>query len=449
MKFLKTQYKVAFSFMYCAFKEVGYFLLVIILISLSTFQLIGQTPFVTIWKTDNIGGSSNNQIQIPGEGNHYTIDWEEVADSSNNGNMTVINGSATVSFPSSGIYRISITPGTPTVSGSFHRIRFANSFDIYKIISIEQWGSIQWSSMEDAFHGCANLINNATDFPDLTQVTSMRRMFREAPNFNGDLGNCNTSSVTDMSEAFWGCLSFDQNIGNWNTENVTNMGGMFAGAISFNKDLSSWNTGNVTDMSFMFTSASSFNQEIGNWNTAEVTDMSYIFHNATSFNRNVGSWALSPTVSMADMFKDSGMDCDNYSQTLMGWAAQPNVPVNRILGNASPLKYGPAAQAARDLLEINKGWSIAGDVLDPACQVSSVVSAGLETFRVYPNPTSDKLFLDGTESGVYFLHDATGRMLESGRTEKGIVEMGRYPLGSYILSVTSHGREIRHHILKM
>ena len=38
-----------------------------------------DAPFITVWKTDNRGASSqDNQIIIYGEGENYTIEWEEV-----------------------------------------------------------------------------------------------------------------------------------------------------------------------------------------------------------------------------------------------------------------------------------------------------------------------------------------------------------------------------------
>lgn len=414
-----------------------------LIILLAYTSVPGQPrPFITTWKTDNPGISQNNQILIPGQGTNYKISWA-VGGSA----ITSItgNGSTTVTFSSPGTYTVSITSD----NGSFDGIRFGNSYDISKILSIDQWGDIQWSSMEEAFYGCANLINNATDFPDLTQVTSIRRMFREAPNYNGDLGNCNTSSVTNMSEAFWACLSFNQNIGAWNTENVTNMSGMFAGAINFNQDLSGWNTENVTDMSQMFAVSWAFDQDLSNWNTSSVTDMSHMFREAISFNQKTGNWTLNPTVNMFDMFYYSGIDCDNYSHTLMDWAANPNIPLNRNLGNANPLKFGTVAQQARNILTNNKGWIIGGDALDPGCQVSSLANSGFEKMRIYPNPTSDRIFFDQIESADYFLHDAVGRILKTGRADKGWIDMSDQPNGTYYISIISGVNVTVHCFIKM
>ena len=64
--------------------------------------------------------------------------------------------------------------------------------------------------------------------------------------------------------------------GNWDVSNVTNMYGMFKEAKSFNQDIGNWDVSNVTDMSYMFLDAASFNQDIGNWDVSNVTDMGRI-----------------------------------------------------------------------------------------------------------------------------------------------------------------------------
>jgi surface protein len=93
--------------------------------------------------------------------------------------------------------------------------------DMDKILSVEQWGTQEWSSMNQAFYDCKNLKINATDLPNL-------------------------SSVTDMSGMFYEAISFNQDIGNWDVSNVTNMDWMFVHADSFNQDLSSWDVDQVT-----------------------------------------------------------------------------------------------------------------------------------------------------------------------------------------------------------
>jgi hypothetical protein len=107
---------------------------------------------------------------------------------------------------------------------------------------------------------------------------------------------------------------------------------------------------------------------INNWNTAAVTNMANMFNSATAFNQNIGSWTLNASVNMTSMLNSSGMDCANYSATLVGWNANPSTPNGRTLG-ATGRTYGPTATAARANLVGPKGWTITGDA--PAVGVAS------------------------------------------------------------------------------
>jgi hypothetical protein len=60
------------------------------------------------------------------------------------------------------------------------------------------------------------------------------------------------------------------------------------------------------------------------------------------------------------MLDNSGLDCDNYSATLIGWNNNPATPNGRTLG-ASGRQYGTNAVAARTNLDIAKAWTINGD----------------------------------------------------------------------------------------
>ena len=93
---------------------------------------------------------------------------------------------------------------------------------------------------------------------DVSEVTSMKELFKGATDFNGDLSSWDISSVTNMQKMFWHASSFDGDLSRWDTSSVTIMGFMFNEASSFNGDLSSWDTSSVTNMSVMFDGASKF-----------------------------------------------------------------------------------------------------------------------------------------------------------------------------------------------
>ncbi|KAB5482558.1 BspA family leucine-rich repeat surface protein, partial [Muricauda hadalis] len=288
-----------------------------------------------------------NEEIIIGKNSDYTydymIDWGD-------GTVEQINSGDNDShvYASAGTYTVAI-------KGQFPRFD-ATSFDednAFKLMSIEQWGTIEWESMRNAFNACGNMVYNAADVPDLSKVTDMANMFigatsfdgnlngwdtssvivmngmfRGATSFNGDISDWDTSSVTIMANMFNGATSFNGDISGWNTSNVTTMEEMFSGAIAFNGDISGWNTSGVTVMTGMFAEASAFNQDISGWNTSSVTTMAGMFSGASAFDQYLGGWNLSSIEYMDFMLNNSGMSMANYGATLVGWAGQPNLPSN-------------------------------------------------------------------------------------------------------------------------
>ena len=360
-----------------------------------------QAPFITTWNTANPGSSADNQITIPtiGSGYNYEIYWEELSDPSNSGSLSDQTGDVTLTFPTPGIYQVEI-------SGDFPRIYFNNSLDKEKILSVEQWGDINWTSMERGFYGCKNLTVPATDAPDLSGVTTFQFMFMNAESLNQEVSHWNVSTITDMGSMFQNASSFNQDIGGWDVSKVTNMSFMFSDASSFNHDIGDWEVGQVTemtrmfqnassfnqdignwevsnvkDMSMMFSSASAFNQDIGGWNVSKVEDMQWMFNGATSFNQDIGAWNVGQvkltfrmfafaasfnqnisgwdvrnTIDMGSMFAGAGLSSCNYDALLKGWS-QLDLKRN-VSFDAGNSQYSSEAAAARQSIIDNFGWDI-------------------------------------------------------------------------------------------
>jgi surface protein len=553
----------------------------------------GHNPFVTTWKTDNPGTSDSNQILIPATGIDFSIAWQEAGNPANAGNL-IGNGNTLLTFPSPGIYTVSIMPG----AGTFQSIRFASTGDRQKILSVDQWGDISWSTMDRAFAGCTNFQCAATDLPDLTSVNSMHGMFSSctsldgpanigewdvsnvttmshtfnfATKFNQPIGNWNTENVTTMASMFsqarafnqpignWSTgnvkhmqsmfhdsQTFNQPIGNWNTSKVMNMEAMFSGAINFNQPLNLWNTGQVENMSCMFIGASTFNQPLGDWNTAKVRDMScmfalatsfnqpltswttwnvrhmdamfsgatkfnetleswnlesvvsmsfmfyeatafnhpsvkfwylfhqiknmqymfsgatafnqdisywnlaygldmsYMFQKASAFNQDLGKWTIKPWANLEGMLDSSGMSCNNYSATLKGWSANPDMPDNLHLG-AHGIQYGSNAEEARNQLIQDKGWTITGDEpFGTECDLSSLVTTSIpsESLQIWPNPATHELQFElpwSTRPLQATIFHVFGGEVQTGRINPGTHSMtiSHLPPGSYILRLES------------
>ena len=364
-------------------------------ISLATFLMSfvlafsGYSQFVTTWKP------RNGQITIPGKGN-YTVHWENVSSPADNGTVNATDDvTINLSSPSS-IYKVSIT-------GGLTQIKFTSGANADKLQSIEQWGNIQWTSMEEAFHGCRYMTYSATDAPDLSRVTSMKAMFRNCQSFNGDLSNWNTSNITDMSQAFSFAFKFNQPIGNWDVSKVTTMQEMFTSAVAFNQPIGNWNTSKVTNMEAMFQTAkafnqpienwdvskvttmrrmffvliiladtkepdgiahrttstnSSFNQPLNNWNTASVTNMESMFQSADSFNQPLNNWNISNVTQMGSMFQSA----TKFNQNLGGWDITSVINMTYMiaasglsLGNYDRTLIGWAAQNVQSNISIHAG----------------------------------------------------------------------------------------------
>ncbi len=289
-------------------------------IHISAFAQItpgSEDNFITIWNTTNY-----DFITIPtiGEGYNYDLYWEEVDNPENNGFMSKVTGNVTISdLDNQTLYRIEI-------AGDFPRIYMAESEYPWKLSKIEQWGNIQWSSMEGAFSGSASMNIIAEDVPDLSAVESMRNMFHLCEFLVGEQANWewNTANVVDMSGLFKLAWNFDQDISSWEVGNVTDMSYMFYGEDDpfgfprfsrFNQDISSWDVSNVENMRLMFHLATRFNQDLSGWDVSNVTNMSGLFSGASSFNSDLSNWDVSKTLNMAGIFSGAS----SFNSDLSEW----------------------------------------------------------------------------------------------------------------------------------
>ena len=325
--------------------------------------------FITTWTT--LSDNFKLQIGISDKlAYDFTINWGDGTEEE----LTIQGGFFTHIYETAGTYTVAIQGKFPAI-----RMKHANGDSQDALISIDQWGSIAWEDMENAFNVCRNMEYHAMDAPDLTSVTNMSYMFAVATSFNGDLNNWNvsgvknmsgmfigatsfngdisgweTGEVTDMSLMFEGATAFNRDLNGWNVEKVMNMLGMFIEAMSFNGDISGWVPKEVTDMSYMFAGANSFNGDISSWNVEKVMTMDGMFEGANSFDQNLGSWNIRSITTMNRMLNNSGMSKDNYEKTLEGWANNVNTPESITLG-AEGIHYCDGA--AKTVL-LNKGWTI-------------------------------------------------------------------------------------------
>ncbi len=222
--------------------------------------LIDESPslFVTTWNT-NLGAGTTVTLALDGTVD-ATIYWGD-----DTVETVTTPGPYVHDYGVDGTYTISVT-GSVTAYNSDNNGGVASERE--KLISVDNWGGLGFTSMEYAFYYCSNLVSVPADSNGIEAVTDMSYMFRYASSFD------------------------DPNIGGWDISSVTDMSGMFRSASSFNQDISGWNTSNVTKMAGMFYYASLFNQDISGWDTSSVTNMFYMFYNASEFNQDLSGWCV-------------------------------------------------------------------------------------------------------------------------------------------------------------
>lgn len=333
------------------------FQLLFLFLGLLNLSLSAQSPFITIWQTDNPGMSGSTSITIPtdpGEIYNYSVSVPSIGYSASG-----ITSDHTINFGSAGNYTVEITGQFPRIFFNYDESNAGSGGDRLKLIQIEQWGTISWNNLDSAFAGCWNLIKvNTPDVPDLKNLSTLRYTFYDCYQlpeiqginswdvanitdiqglfalcvaFNGDVSSWNTSQVTDMSELFGACQSFNQDISGWDVGKVTNMTGLFAGCRVFNQDLSGWRVDLVTGMGRMFSSAVLFDSDISSWNTAMCTDMSRMFNNADAFSHDITGWNVGKVTNMESMFNFN----DNFNQDISGWDVSNVTNMDRMFRQAT------------------------------------------------------------------------------------------------------------------
>jgi surface protein len=231
--------------------------------------------------------------------------------------------------------------------------------------ALNNWDVSHVTNMKNMFF-TARAFNQPLNKWNVGRVTNMNGMLYLASAFNQPINNWDVSQVTDMSYMFYSTV-FNQPLNNWDVSQVTNMSFMFYSASAFNRSIKNWDVSRVTNISGMFMDTRAFNRPLNNWNVGKVTDMSYMFYSASAFNQPLESWNLTGTLNMSRMFDNAAIDCQNLSQTLQGWANNPQTPDN-ITFSASDRDYAAQANDALTTLRTDKNWTI---------QIGSEVECGV------------------------------------------------------------------------
>ena len=135
---------------------------------------------------------------------------------------------------------------------------------------------------------------------------------------------------------------------------------LFYKAEQFNSDISGWDVSSVTRMFDMFAYAYSFNQDISGWDVSNVTEMTQMFNHALDFNQDLGDWDISSLWSSFSIFRSSGLNVCNYSETIEGWATlssgETQIPEGLSLEN--DMYYPSTLQDEIYLLKNTYSWTV-------------------------------------------------------------------------------------------
>ena len=300
-------------------------------------------PFQSIWRTT----SANESITLPlrsGYNYNFIVDW---GDGSSSTITAHDDTDKTHTYNMARDY-------TVTISGLVEAWYFNNEGSKDKLIEVTDLGSVGWKNLKGAFYGCTNLTTVAGG--DVSQVTNMEEMFRNAISVTPDVSGWDTSSVTNMAQMFRGTSLANPDVGHWDTSRVTTMEGLFAIAISANPDVSGWDTSSVTNMSSMFFLNSLATPDVSGWDTSSVTNMAQMFRGATLAGPDMGQWDFGSVTDMTNMFLRITLSTDSYN-TLLNRIVATSSKENVTFGGGLS-KYDDGASAARATLVDDRHWTI-------------------------------------------------------------------------------------------
>ena len=311
---------------------------------------------------------------------------------------------------------------------------------------ISKWTVDNVAHMNSMFFNAIAFNSNLSEW-SVGKVQDMSSMFENAKAFNQDLSKWDVTNVTNMRRMFNRAGVFTSDLSKWNVGSVTNMTELFWNAAEFESDLSNWNVGNVENMEFMFHGAEKFNSDLSKWNVSKAKNMNRMFVGARKFNQNLGSWTIPTDAKLGGIFSFSGMDCENYSKTLKGWAENPNTGRD-VVFSSQAVTYGAAAKPYRQKLIDIKWWKISGDTFDAGCTADLATEDVAQKPQFFIiKPVKDELHIQGLD-GIKSIeiYSANGSLVKTLSTNQRSVS--NLSKGVYILKINTQNATYTEKIIK-
>jgi surface protein len=149
--------------------------------------------FVTTWDTSLASGTTVT-LALAGTVD-ATIDWGDGSDP----NHVTTPGPHVHDYGTDGIYTVSVT-GSATAYNSLDNGGAAS--EQAKLVSVDNWGQLGFTSMYRAFYRCSNLVFVPANSDGLEAVIDMSCMFCYASSFNQDLSDWCVELIPSEPTAF-------------------------------------------------------------------------------------------------------------------------------------------------------------------------------------------------------------------------------------------------------
>jgi len=203
-------------------------------------------------------------------------------------------------------------------------------------------------------------------------------------NFQQAINACLTTNPEDglCSDSEYGAMP------TWDVSQVTDMSYAFTQIVNFNGNISDWDVSNVTNMFGMFSLTAAFNQDIGSWDVSNVTNMEVMFYQASAFNQDISSWCVANIDSEPTQFSDNAP------------LSESNKPV----------------------------WG--------SCPTASVDDQNQLDISIYPNPSSDMVYLDGNYTQLkVVMYDILGKQVMN-KAITNSIDISHLEKGVYMLQLS-------------
>ncbi len=302
---------------------------------------LDPAAFVTEWTV-----GAGDTIKLPSyHGGHsgftldYNVDWGDLNSDSN-----VTTDDKTHTYIDAGTYQVVIT----NQFGSLNMKR-ASATERGYLRKMVQWGTDNvWSSLYRMFYGCTNMLYEATDFPNLTNLvesTDAREMFWDCSSITSlNISNwANTSNITRLSNFFYGmnnCTSL--NASGLDLSSVTrfesglnNVGSAVVGGCAIDLSNIMWGANTNLTSTFYNTDASSLDLSGWDFTGNPNVNVSAIFRNL-DFNASLdlSSWVNFSASNFRGAFRNS----DITSVNITGWSTSSCTDYYAMFKDASDLE---------------------------------------------------------------------------------------------------------------